>query len=812
MLSNNLYLVYNTNETVRDDTLFYSCLDDILQDIIKIDKQTLSEYIRNYFTDRQTGKSRLVDKNYTRKVVDLVCSKTKKTGAIVAGTKQDKDTLLGLCVREVIGAQSKNRIRMPLEIYEYILMAVGKDLINNKIEADTIIKGRYIIPSDDLISSHVSNTIYNQGSGFQQSLIISPSEMSYYVAHNLISKYRRNFKLANPLAPIELSKDAELANKDLDVLAGIVIKDVKTKLVSGLSSIFSSISTASSSSDTQQIVQIKTTVFNSQGILNPAAQHAPCVFPYKSSGRLNYHCGPAKDVLSGNKRRLEQQGLKENDLICPTEINSEKAVVNWGYCPATAVNSMTRLGNPGKILDAYQYANRNNLKKIGNCDFPFIFSNKKIVNPLSRAKPFISVNYKCVAQGDKAPIQNGTWCYVGLTHPQEKDNVQHLTTKSSNSNISGNEDKFIASDEDIQVQPNSATIPEKISLLIGAVKGETIYKGEWTLGNLISSETKKPELKEFATKWEHITGKNPAICEMVQDDTKREKIEKGLGLEGIERITRQNYNPDFCTAGASKKGYEKQQLYLFGRDELGINYKSMLNENNKILKKEELCGMINSKLRDIKKADILAAAGTLDPEKLKELRQGIYTKDPALCMKGPTKGGYKLTELRDMAITYFGLSQAEADKIDKKQGFCDHITKALGLAIKFNGVEGSNATGNGIGSDEIGYKDGDIYPADRNIELCARPTSRGGLSSKDLKHILGSKLGIDYSGKSKEEMCELVKQKMIEIANTPPDAAERRNSATAELKAAKVDEAQKSDKDTGLIGELDLVDVDKLNL
>jgi len=73
-------------------------------------------------------------------------------------------------------------------------------------------------------------------------------------------------------------------------------------------------------------------------------------------------------------------------------------------------------------------------------------------------------------------------------------------------------------------------------------------------------------------------------------------------------------------------------------------------------------------------------------------------------------------------------------------------------------------------------------------------------------------LGIDYSGKSKEEMCELVKQKMIEIANTPPDAAERRNSATAELKAAKVDEAQKSDKDTGLIGELDLVDVDKLNL
>ena len=810
-------MVYNTNEMARDETLFYSCLDDILQDIIKVDKQTLSEYIRNYFTNRQTGKSQLVDKSYTRKVVNLVCKKTTKAGAKdgvgKAGGKQDKDPLQGLCIREVVGgaAQSKIRIRMPLEIYEYILMAVGKDLINHKIEADTIIKGRYIIPRDDLISSHVSNTIYNQGSEFQQSLIISPSEMSYYVAHNLISKYRRNFKLAAATAPIEIGKEAELAIKDLDVLAGIVIKDVKNKLVSGLSSIFSSISATSSSSDAQQTVQIKSTVFNSEGILNPAAQHAPCVFPYKSSGRLNYHCGPAKDVLSGNKRRLEQEGLKETDLICPTEINNDKTVVNWGYCPSTPIDALGRLGNPSQVIDAYQYANRNNLKKVGNCDFPFIFSNRKIVNPLSRAKPFISVNYKCVGQGDKAPIQNGTWCYNGPAPPQEKTNIQHDTksNKSDKEKKDSNEEYLFAPEEDIKELPLKA-IPAKISLLIGAVKGETIYKGEWTLGNLINSESKKPELKEFASKWESATGKNPAICEIVQDDTKRKKIEKGLGLEGVERITRLTYNPDFCTAGASKKGYEKQQLYLFGRDELGINYKSMLNENNKILKKDELCSMINSKLRDIKKADILAAAGTLDPEKLKELRQGIYTKDPALCMKGPTKGGYKLTELRDMAITYFGLSQAEADKIDKKQGFCDHITKALGLAIKFNAAEGSNATGNRIGSDEIGNKDGEIYPADRNIELCSRPTTRGGLSSRDLKTILITKLGIDYTGKSKEEMCELVKKKMIEIANAPSSTEELRNSATAELRATKVDDAKKSEKDTGLIGELPLADIDNI--
>jgi hypothetical protein len=796
-------MVYNTNETARDDNLFYGCLDDILQEIIKVDKQTLPEYIRNYFTDRRTGKSRLVDKFYTRKVADLMCAKTaKKTGTV------DKDPIQGLCVREVVGIQSKNRIRMPAEIYEYILMAVGKDLINNKIEADTIIKGRYIIPIDDLISSGVSNTIYNQGSGFQQNLIISPAEMSYYVAHNLISKYRRNFKLANPTAPIEICKEAVLANKDLEVLAGIVIKDVKNKLVSGLSSIFSSISTTSSSSDQQQTVQIKTTIFNSDGILNPAAQHAACVFPYKSSGRLNYHCGPAKDVLNGNKRRLDQQGLRETDLICPTEINADKTVVNWGYCPSTPIAAVSRLGNPGQISDAYQYANRNNLKKVGNCDFPFIYSNRKIVNPLSRAKPFISVSYKCAAQGDSAPIQNGSWCYVGPQQESAQSGKVASHGSSMKKNADNNSDSFDLAQDDIAVS-TAKTPVAKISLLIGAIKGETIYKGDWTLGDLVNSETKTAEIREFAAKWERTTGKNPAICEIVQDDSKREKIEKGLGLEGVERITRETYNPDFCTAGASKKGYEKQQLYLFGRDELGINYKSMLNENNKILKKEELCELINNKLRDIKKADILAAAGTLDPEKLKELRQGIYTKDPALCMKGPTKGGYKLTELRDMAITYFGLSQAEADKIDKKQGFCDHITKALGLAIKFNPADGSNAAGSNI--NDLNLRDGELYPADRNIELCARPTSRGGLSSKDLKHILGTKLGIDYSGKSKEEMCEMVKQKMIEIANAPPEE-ERRNSATAELRATKVGEAQKSDKDTGLIGELPIADVDNLNL
>ena len=349
----------------------------------------------------------------------------------------------------------------------------------------------------------------------------------------------------------------------------------------------------------------------------------------------------------------------------------------------------------------------------------------------------------------------------------------------------------------------------QVSLLIGAAKGDIVYKGDWTLGDLTNPETGAPEIREFVAKWERATGKNPAICEIAQDDTKREKIEKGLGLDKVTPIEPGSYNPDYCILSESKKGYKKEQLYLFGRDVLGINYKSMLKESNTIMKKEELCELINQKIRDMKKAEILAAAGTMDPEKLKELRQTIYTKDPALCMKGPTKGGYKLTELRDMAITYFGLSQAEADKLDK-QGMCSHITKAIGLAIKFD-ADGSDP-GSGSG-DETGIPDSEIYPSDRNIELCARPTSRGGLSSKDLKKIVGTKLGIDITGKSKEEMCEIIKQKMIEIANAPePNEAERKNSATDELRKARVVEVQKSEKDTAAIGELDLTDVDKINL
>ena len=184
-------------------------------------------------------------------------------------------------------------------------------------------------------------------------------------------------------------------------------------------------------------------------------------------------------------------------------------------------------------------------------------------------------------------------------------------------------------------------------------------------------------------------------------------------------------------------------------------------------------------------------------------------------MKGPIKGGYKLTELRDMAITYFGLSQAEADKIDKKQGFCDHITKSLGLAIRFNHADGSNMGSKSTDNKNINgnnFNDDDIYPADRNIELCSRPTSRGGLSSKDLKHIAGTKLGIDISGKSKDELCDLIKQKITEIANANPDDELRQNSTAAELRAVRVEDVTKSEKDTGSIGELPLSEVDNLKL
>jgi hypothetical protein len=164
--------------------------------------------------------------------------------------------------------------------------------------------------------------------------------------------------------------------------------------------------------------------------------------------------------------------------------------------------------------------------------------------------------------------------------------------------------------------------------------------------------------------------------------------------------------------------------------------------------------MFNNKIRDIKKAQLQLSQTDIDYSQ-------VYTKDPSLCNEGPSRGGYKLTELRDMAITFFGLDEKEAYPMSK-EGLCNYIIPII------TGKKSADVSST-ISGMELRTKEGskyidpdDIYPANKNINLCAKPIKRDGLGLKEVKEIARRYFGID-TNKPKEELCELIKEGIEKI-------------------------------------------------
>lgn len=723
-------LIYNKQLARNRESVFFECLDNVLRNIIHVDKMGMLEYVKNYFMDKSTGKNRLTDKRFSKKVLNLICRKTRKattaaenasslTANSIADGKRSRGgvrQLDALCIRDGL----EYKIRLPVEIYEYVLMCVGKDLLNNKAESDSIVKGRYIIPLDDVVATRVVNTIYNDNNEFQQNIIISPEEMSYYLSKNIISKYRRNFAVKEDTRQVIGSLSADTVNSITQYIVG----DLKSRIVSGLSDLFSEISSgAGNGKGSDSSTTITTTIFNHDGLFNPQATHGQCIFPYKSAkGGLLYQCGSAQEVLTLD--RAKQAHLAPSDMICPVTLNKDKTVHDWGYCPEKPDVSMADKGSIGVVKDAYH---PETFKKVGNCVFPFLMVDKKAVNPITGAKPLIKISFTCAAQG---AVTGGSWCY---THGE--------SSLIMDSGLSSTE--------------------SQIKLLVGA-KGARyakshIYKGFWSLDNLYDPEVglNPRTVEEMYGK---LTGLDKAMCDVRVDDDKKEKIERALELDGVVPIPKESYNPDYCILSESKKGYTRKQLYLYGRDVLGIHYKSMLSDSKKILFKNELCAMFNQKIRDMKKAETLAAAGVSEPD-MENIKKMVYTKDPMHCVDGPTKGGYKLTELREMAITYFGLSQEEALPMSK-EALCSHIMTQLNAKPEDDDVLGGLAT-----------QDVDsIYPANRDVELCAKPTGRGGISKKKVNEIATKYFNIDIRGKSKSVLCGMIKKELTVLKQKKADA------------------------------------------
>ena len=300
------------------------------------------------------------------------------------------------------------------------------------------------------------------------------------------------------------------------------------------------------------------------------------------------------------------------------------------------------------------------------------------------------------------------------------------------------------------------------------------------------------------------TKKNMVIESDDEDDDKK---------DNEPEITLENYKPNNCSNSRtpSKGGYKKTQLKKFGINYLKIPRTQLEKENDgviTILPKTELCKIINSKFREIQTQ---GSAGITD-----KMRKEAYKKNIDNCPNGEAKGGYSLLELKNLAISYFELSE-EKVKDMKKDELCLYITKYLKkieYAEQHDGKDiddsdssdSSDSDDSDDSSDGDGDDDGDyigkkgeksekynmIYEGD--INLCNDTPNRGGLSLKKLKKIAINNFGIDVKSKYKEDICTDIKDKINKDIEYKKEKEHIKNIKFKDSKKSKLSKISKISK------------------
>ena len=253
-------------------------------------------------------------------------------------------------------------------------------------------------------------------------------------------------------------------------------------------------------------------------MFNPKANYKNCILPYKDKNKnIKKTCNYAKEFY--NEKELNFNYLNEDDIICPTELNKNKQISKFGYCPEVTTKNYT---------DAY-HLKKQNIYKVGPCNFPFIQYNNKIVNPLTNVNPLIKINFEC----EKGNIKKGSWCYVNTNKNNKmKDNMREDNIK-----------------EDITVIQN----------LKGANDINNIYYGEWFFDNYII-DNNKINIKEIKNKNKLMT---EGFCSINLNVNKQKKIEDKLELNNVIKIKLDEYNKEKCLLSPSKGGYTRKRIICF---------------------------------------------------------------------------------------------------------------------------------------------------------------------------------------------------------------------------------------------------------
>ena len=291
-------------------------------------------------------------------------------------------------------------------------------------------------------------------------------------------------------------------------------------------------------------------------------------------------------------------------------------------------------------------------------------------------------------------------------------------------------------------------------LPIAADKADDVYQKKWNWEKIYKDTDKYVFNNDF------LRYKSRGVCDSGSKKNILEVEQPKLSLD--------DFDINKCEKTESKGGYSKKVLITFAREVLAINMNQLTDKNGKKTKKKpELCKIIVDKYKSVRDAQ--------QPNKDVNLLH-IYTKDPKQCEKGDKGGGYYLTQLRKMAINYFGM-EAETAKNANKKELCAFIKPILNAEIKRQGATYySSSTKSNVKLTKVYLK---------NPQYCEKGPKSGGYDIKELKHIAYKYFGIRPEITRKEDLCQ-------EIRNALEGEALANKSSSASTKWGKSISKQKT--------------------
>ena len=473
--------------------------------------------------------------------------------------------------------------------------------------------------------------------------------------------------------------------------------------------------------------------------------------------------------------------------MCPTKLDYTRTKAEeWGYCPEDYKEIKKKLVKIETVGDS-----SNREFKEGQCNIPFISKDEKDEGK-DEANAIYKLKYECNEVKDENNNLLYSWCPIKYNTKRTKKNNKNNSKNNVNSDINSNDDK-----------DNNNTDDDSNYLLKASSSSDTIKTGDWYDGSL--------SLKKLLTKKYHKTYCQPPKETKDAKDKKGKKVNSNSGSNHNsnnnskikdEVLTLETFKTYNCSGDItpSKGGYTRPQLFRFGVDVLKIPHTKLRKGNQSdgiIFDKTRLCEIINTKFR----MELQKLVGS----NLEEQKLNAYEKDIDKCEEGEKKGGYGINELKNIAITYYGLGEDEV-KDYKKPELCKVIRKTLNRIRKAKDAETyletntskvETKTNNTMdtmdnNSDLYNMK----YPGD--IHLCNESPKKGGINYSKLKHIAENNFNIDITNiTKKEELCKLIKNKLdLELINKVKDTKMNKKENTIDEDVEEEeDEDEEDDED-----------------